>query len=219
MDTKIANARAIRESLRYPVLPQSLPIRVGIFWQLKSQRNWATLVYLHEFYGTESWLDWSLTSFDVDSDEDEPQPTATHESLQEAVEYAPEIALQELAIHLGLDYDEIEMSINDEIQTRPVTAVRTDPIKRSAPKAIATNAPKRIRRLEVPTNPGRSDEQQVRVEAPRLPLHVLLGNGTPSPGSSKDPSAQVGWGAPSPSPQPSCRSPTELATPTSVGGD
>ncbi|KAK6428978.1 hypothetical protein LTR95_014874 [Oleoguttula sp. CCFEE 5521] len=75
------------------------------FLRLKRRENWPVLDKLHGFYGSESWSTWGFIPMSSWDESDNEEPLITHHTLEEAISWAPNDALQELARHVGLDYD------------------------------------------------------------------------------------------------------------------
>ena len=90
------------------------------FLRLKRRIEWPALAALLRFYGSESWPTWGLISLSPGYEGDAEEPLAVHESLEVAISWAPEIALQDLARYLGLDYDRIiaNMEEHERLQQR-----------------------------------------------------------------------------------------------------
>ena len=176
--------------------PKQFPGRVGDFWRLKQRRGWKELAYLHEFYGSTSWPDWGLQSFGLDSDEESEQLVPAHKSLGEAVEYAPEVALQELAQHLGLDYDKISMNVEDDLQRQRNRSTRE---KRSHIPEDLKDLAKRPK-ADISTPAGRVDAAPERTrDNVGLTISQLVG-GSPkqvTPPRPRTPSTTLGWAPPS----------------------
>ena len=162
--------------------PWGFPERVGAFWRLKKPSGWESLARLHEFYGTTTWFEWGLGSLDPDSEDDEDVSAPPHQSLREAVSFAPDIALQELAQHLGLDYDKICANVVEDVRIHRTRSA----VKRSLAPQPTIDLSKRPK-----IEPRRHEE------AERLSLEDLIGKPdyerTESHRSIKTPSTQLGW--------------------------
>ena len=107
------------------------------FVRLKRPGKWQVLAELLHFYGSTSWPTWGLLSLSLGDESDEEEPLASHDSLEAAIAWAPEIALQELASYIGLDYNAIVTNVEEyeRMQVRrAMPKKRTMAGKRSSPK-------------------------------------------------------------------------------------
>ncbi|OQN95568.1 hypothetical protein B0A48_18503 [Cryoendolithus antarcticus] len=137
------------------LMPVQFPLRVHEFLRLKLRTNWKVLASLLRFYDTRSWPAWGLISYD-ESPEEILAPT--HRTLDEAIEFAPEIALQELATHIGLDYDKImtNQAEDEKLQlNRATSAKRVQPqdsrrAKREKQDEAPVQVQQHIARAETP---------------------------------------------------------------------
>ena len=199
--------------------PNVFPKWVGTFWRLKERRNWHNLVRLHEFYGTEDWDMWGLDSFDSEDEESGDEIVPGHRTMRDAVEYAPDLALSELARHLGLNYHEISIHVTEDLmleRSRPTTSghpkrlagaigspssepKRSRPLGRRA-SPLCAQPPKRLEsgsptEADTPRSPTDVDSVQ------RLPLRDLIGATDDYPKGHITPavsdSTRLGWKPPS----------------------
>ncbi|KAK6430078.1 hypothetical protein LTR95_013771, partial [Oleoguttula sp. CCFEE 5521] len=93
------------------------------FLRLKRPENWQVLAELHGFYGSESWSTWGFNPMSSWDESDTEEPLMTHNTLEYAISWAPDDALQELARHLGLDYEKITTNVEEyeSLQQRRAT--------------------------------------------------------------------------------------------------
>ena len=118
------------QTLRQP--PPDIFLRwVGTFWRFKEPQNRDKLVRLHEFYQTEDWERWGLDSFKPEDEDTGEQLVPGHKSMTEAVEYASDLALSELAQHLGLNYYEISIHVTEDVATKQSRQTGSQQSKRS----------------------------------------------------------------------------------------
>jgi hypothetical protein len=139
------------------------------------------MVYLLRFYNLSGWKGWGLYASDIESSDSEsedlasedsplPEPSSkkprSHElsppssfpqqpqTLEDAVGAHPELALQEIAEELGLDYDRIESTVQAyKAYHAKQTLVRAPP-KRSTPPVLTRELfPKRQRQQPRPSPP------------------------------------------------------------------
>lgn len=162
------------------VEPQRFPARVGTFWRLKKRSGWGDLVRLHRFYETSTWHEWGIGLLDDESDDDDAPLEPAHKTLEDAVHYAPEIALHQLAQHIGLDYDKIALNAEEDQRNHES---RTTRAKRPTAAPQTTTVAKR---------------PNLRSLSP-IPHSELVGKFTPTPPArrSKTPSTKLGWAQPS----------------------
>ncbi|KAK6429852.1 hypothetical protein LTR95_013998 [Oleoguttula sp. CCFEE 5521] len=114
------------------------------FMRLKRRENWPVLAQLHGFYGSESWSTWGLISMSSWDESDTEEPLMTHTTMEEAISWAPNDALQELARHLGLDYDKIMANVEEyeslhqkrPIQSKRIMADESASSKRAKPVTL-----------------------------------------------------------------------------------
>ena len=146
------------------------------FLRLKRRIKWPALAALLRFYGSESWPTWGLLSLSPGYESDVEEQLAVHESLEEAISWAPEIALQDLARYLGVDYDRIIANVEEyeRLQQR-----RADNTKRTVADKPAL--PKRER--------SETSEQQGRIPQG----HVTQVDTVRKPASIYAPSEELGW--------------------------
>ncbi|OQN95188.1 hypothetical protein B0A48_18897 [Cryoendolithus antarcticus] len=149
-------------------MPDQFPVRVHEFLRLKLRMNWKVLASLLRFYDAKSWFDWGLISYDESSEE---ILAPRHRTLDEAVEFAPGHALQELAIHIGLDYDKImtNHAEDEKVQQHRATYAKrllpegSRPAKREKQTEAAVQERQQIARVETPqpkdTSPAPSSER------------------------------------------------------------
>ncbi|KAF2478460.1 hypothetical protein BDY17DRAFT_306278 [Neohortaea acidophila] len=211
------------------------PRWVGSFWRLKQPRNWSKLVKLHEFYKTEGWERWGVQSFEdmdgEDAEQDEHQEVEEedkvelvpgHTSLAEAIEYAPDIALSELARHLGLNYDEIGVRVTNalvsdisgritEQRTKRASSAMLDLMQQGKRcKTLGTreadaqiSSPTEGKQPLSPEDEGNDGNPpsptEVNTPPGRLPLRDLIGNDVPTKvrESPRTISTKIGWKPPS----------------------
>jgi len=225
-DTKQGNRGAtrlwshIRMVARYDdsvgtlVKPEIFPDRVGAFWRLKTRRGWRTLMRLHEFYGTLSWRRWGLEFLDEDSDDEVQELAPAHKCLLDAIEYAPDIALQELAQHLGLDYERLTVNVPEDMESLRNRSTRTK-------RAVVDDEPQELakrtkQRGSPPSKSPKKGELKPESDPSSLKTADLIGGSPkqPAPSRSKTPSTRIGWAPPSEHsrPQNSSLSPTSIAT-------
>lgn len=94
------------------------------FLRLKHRSKWKILAELLRFYGTTSWPTWGLVSLSFGDNSDMDEPLVTHDTLETAIDWAPEIALQELAMLIGLDYNGIMSNLEEYEALQGRRAVR-----------------------------------------------------------------------------------------------
>ncbi|KYG40553.1 hypothetical protein M433DRAFT_148343 [Acidomyces richmondensis BFW] len=196
------------------VKPENFPDRVGAFWRLKTRRGWRSMMRLHEFYGTTSWRRWGLEFLDEDSDDEVQELAPAHKCLLDAIEYAPDIALQELAQHLGLDYERLTVNVPEDMESLRNRSTR-------AKRAVVDDEPQELakRTKQRGSHPSKSPEKgELKPESDPSSLKTadLIGGSPkqPAPSRSKTPSTRIGWAPPSEHsrPQNSSLSPTSIAT-------
>ncbi|KAF2478447.1 hypothetical protein BDY17DRAFT_328512 [Neohortaea acidophila] len=223
-----------KQILRKPP-EDSFPRWVGNFWRLKQPRNWSKLAKLHEFYKTDGWKRWGVRSFeDVNGEdaedeaqeeveeEDEIELAPGHTSFAEAIEYAPDIALSELARHLGLNYDEIGVRVTNALVSDISGRITAQRSKRASSAVVdVMQEGKRYKTLgtretdaKIPSpiegkqTPSPEDEgndrnppspTEVNTPPGRLPLRDLIGNDVPTriEESPRTISTRIGWKPPS----------------------
>ena len=171
----VGHLDASSRMLRRP--PSIFPKWVGTFWRLKERRNWYKLIQLHEFYGTEDWEMWGLDSFDSEDEKSVEEIVPGHNTMRDAVEYAPDLALSELARHLGLNHHEISIHVTEDLmleRSRPTTSGHS----KRLPEAIGSppSEPKRSRPLGRRTSPLRAQPSK-GLES----VSPTEGNAPPSP--------------------------------------
>ncbi|KAF2478440.1 hypothetical protein BDY17DRAFT_314231 [Neohortaea acidophila] len=71
------------------------------------------LAALLRFYASDSWPVWGLVSLSPEDESDVEEPLVVHETLDIATIWAPEIAVQELARYVGLDYDKVMINVKE----------------------------------------------------------------------------------------------------------
>ncbi|KAK6437698.1 hypothetical protein LTR95_006103 [Oleoguttula sp. CCFEE 5521] len=91
--------------------------------RLKRRDNWQVLAELHSFYSSESWSTWGFNPLSSWDESDIAEPLMTHNTLEDAISWAPDDALQDLVRHLGLDYDKIMTNVEEyeSLQQRRAT--------------------------------------------------------------------------------------------------
>lgn len=167
------------------VEPEDFPTRVGAFWRLKKRSGWSDMIRLHRFYQTSTWTEWGLGLLDYESDEDNTPLEPAHKTLEDAIRYAPEIALHQLAQHIGLDYDKIALNAEEDQRKHEN---RLAQIKRRAAAPQSTTIPKRPRGPLPSLSP--------------IPWEDLVGKFSPTPPAPPPPrshtnSTRLGWAQPS----------------------
>nr|OQO31371.1 hypothetical protein B0A51_03366 [Rachicladosporium sp. CCFEE 5018] len=93
------------------------------FLRLKRRDNWQVLAELHIFYGSESWSTWGFNPMSSWDESDVEEPLMTHNTLEDAISWAPDDALQDIARHLGLNYEKIMTHVEEyeSLQQRRAT--------------------------------------------------------------------------------------------------
>lgn len=106
------------------------------FLRLKHRGKWQVLATLLHFYGASSWPTWGLVSVSFGDQSDTEEPLVSHDTLEAAIDWAPDIALQELARYIGLNYKEVERNVEEyerlrERRAMPKKRTRADKTKSS----------------------------------------------------------------------------------------
>lgn len=170
------------------------------------------MIYLLRFYNLSGWKGWGSYASDFESSDSEsenapssanspsnepsPQklspPSASSQqpqTLEDAVEAHPELALQELAEEFGLDYDRIESTVQAYKTYHAKHAVVRAPPKRSTPPILTRELfPKRQRQHPRPSPPVQIMSFTVEDEEARQEREE-----NPPPRSDPSVHTQLGW--------------------------
>lgn len=137
------------------------------------------LNYLLRFYNLSGWKSWGSCSSDLESSDSESEnstfakspssepssqksaqssPTSSFpqqpRTLEDAIDAHPELALQEIAEEIGLDYNRIESTVQEYKVYRAQQALIQAPLKRSTPPKLTRDPSlKRQRREPRPSPP------------------------------------------------------------------
>lgn len=174
------------------------------------------LNYLLRFYNLSGWKSWGSCSSDLESSDSESENSTSAKSpssepssqkssptssfpqqprtLEDAIDAHPELALQEIAEEIGLDYDRIESSVQAYKVYHAQQASIQAPLKRSTPPKLTRDSSlKRQRREPRPSPP---------IPIPVLTLEDLEKMDASQerrynpPRSEPSISTQLGWGVP-----------------------
>lgn len=143
------------------------------FLRLKHRSKWQILAELLRFYGTTSWPTWGLVSLSFGDNSDMDEPLVSHDTLETAIDWAPEIALQELAMLIGLDYKGIMSNLEEYEALQGRRAVRK---KRTTVSGVAA-----------------SGKRTALGAAVAQGLGAQRADRDPKPASWKEPSEVLGW--------------------------
>ena len=135
----------------------------------------ATMTYLLRFYNLSGWKSWGSCSSDLESSDSESEnstfakspsiePSSQKSSppssfpqqprtLEDAIDAHPELALQEIAEEIGLDYDRIESTVQAYKAYHAKQALIQAPLKRSTPPILTRDSSKRQRQKPRPSPP------------------------------------------------------------------
>ncbi|KAL8885958.1 MAG: hypothetical protein Q9215_006259 [Flavoplaca cf. flavocitrina] len=146
------------------VLPQGFPENVRRFWRLKDRSNSDALTELLQYYGIQGYQYW-------DQEEKPVAPVSLARlapnanlppMLRKAVHAHPEIAHRALAMQLGLNYENIQASMEGE----PVVDRREPEVITGDENTVLSRGRKR-RREEASEAEGTSAAEQTTGPAPR----------------------------------------------------
>jgi hypothetical protein len=118
------------------------------FLRLKRRENWPVLAKLHGFYGSASWSTWGFIPMSSWDESDTEEPLMTHTTLEEAISWAPNDALQELARHLGLDYDKIMTNVEEYESLQQRRAIENKRVMADQPASSKRGKPATSERQE-----------------------------------------------------------------------
>ncbi|EMC97304.1 hypothetical protein BAUCODRAFT_446387 [Baudoinia panamericana UAMH 10762] len=146
------------------------------FLRLKHRDKSQVLAALLRFYGltSTSWSTWGLISMSSWDRSDTEEPLMTHDTLEIAISWAPEIALQELARYLGLDYDKITINVEEYENLQQRRATQN---KRAMADELASS---KRERLVTPERQG---------------AHIPQADRMKKPASIRTQSEELGWDA------------------------
>lgn len=131
--------------------------------------------YLFRFYNLSGWKNWGSHSSDLESSDSESENSTSAKStlsepssrkssppslfplqprtLEEAIDAHPELALQDIAEEIGLDYDRIESIVREYKIHHTKQALTQAPLKRSTPPKLIRDLSSKRQRPEPPLSP------------------------------------------------------------------